>query len=391
MRAAAEAARIAAEQAAIDSALTAPLHHTLSADAAIARPLFFSAVATYPVIENAGASISASLRTGLAVLADFAQATSKGAAVGIGLLLYSPKLGNAERMERTVTSIPLSLIAPELAAQLAAAAAAVDAQHTVSMPVRLATTPVPTEEAKSTLVVVKTGEAVRANVKAVYATHDPATKTYTAQTAEQPPRTLTWTPAISPPDSSTALPGESTIPENYDGPVVEPIEAKLLESPQPEPLDFDDLVVIFPADSGLPPIYVMYKSPRYEPGVVTGSGQVVGEDWLSAAATIGAPIPTQIAEQLIGLRFSSFDGLRRAVWRAIAQDPVLNAHFRSTQLPNMEKGLSPLVPKAQWRGKRKVMEVHHKNLISQGGAVYDLDNLFIMTPNAHVNIHCKGD
>ncbi|WP_231508925.1 HNH endonuclease signature motif containing protein, partial [Pseudomonas viridiflava] len=38
-------------------------------------------------------------------------------------------------------------------------------------------------------------------------------------------------------------------------------------------------------------------------------------------------------------------------------------------------------------GGRTKFEIHHKNLIADGGAVYDFDNLVIMTPKQHINHH----
>lgn len=38
-------------------------------------------------------------------------------------------------------------------------------------------------------------------------------------------------------------------------------------------------------------------------------------------------------------------------------------------------------------GKNNRYEIHHINPISQGGAVYDLDNMSITTPKHHIDIH----
>ena len=41
-------------------------------------------------------------------------------------------------------------------------------------------------------------------------------------------------------------------------------------------LDFDDIILVFPPESGLKPLYVMYRSSRNMPGTVSGKGQNVG-------------------------------------------------------------------------------------------------------------------
>lgn len=37
-------------------------------------------------------------------------------------------------------------------------------------------------------------------------------------------------------------------------------------------------------------------------------------------------------------------------------------------------------------GARKVFEIHHKVEISQGGAVYSVDNLLIVSPKYHISL-----
>ncbi|MDV0942321.1 S-type pyocin domain-containing protein, partial [Klebsiella pneumoniae] len=58
-------------------------------------------------------------------------------------------------------------------------------------------------------------------------------------------------------------------------------------------LDFDDIILVFPPESGLKPLYVMYRSPRNMPGTVSGKGQNVGNNWMGGASTgDGAPVPS---------------------------------------------------------------------------------------------------
>ena len=41
---------------------------------------------------------------------------------------------------------------------------------------------------------------------------------------------------------------------------------------------------------------------------------------------------------------------------------------------------------SQWIGKVKNYQLHHKTPINQGGAVYDIDNIFIVTPRYNKEI-----
>ncbi|HGA3340060.1 TPA: HNH endonuclease signature motif containing protein [Enterobacter roggenkampii] len=45
--------------------------------------------------------------------------------------------------------------------------------------------------------------------------------------------------------------------------------------------------------------------------------------------------------------------------------------------------------KRRARGKRLKYELHHKKSIQDGGEVYDIDNLRVLTPKRHVEIHKK--
>ncbi|WP_122285763.1 HNH endonuclease signature motif containing protein [Pseudomonas syringae group genomosp. 3] len=50
-------------------------------------------------------------------------------------------------------------------------------------------------------------------------------------------------------------------------------------------------------------------------------------------------------------------------------------------------------PKARYRdraGKRGSFELHHADEVAKGGKVYDVDNLNVVTPKHHLDIHRNG-
>ncbi len=51
--------------------------------------------------------------------------------------------------------------------------------------------------------------------------------------------------------------------------------------------------------------------------------------------------------------------------------------------------LSPFPPKKEHIGGRTKYELHHIKPISQDGAVYGIDNLRVLTPKRHIEIHSK--
>ncbi|MGE8176014.1 S-type pyocin domain-containing protein [Pseudomonas fluorescens] len=198
---------------------------------------------------------------------------------------------------------------------------------------------------------------------------------------------LTWTPAANPDDvpGIPALEGAPQLPTVWVYPPTEQAN-KVLVNPQ-HPPEYQDAIIWFPADAGLAPIYIVLNA-RYEPGGVTGVGEDVSGIWLAGAGTgSGAPIPTRIADQLRGKSFSSFDAFRAAFWIAVANDVELSQQFSPRNLSGMAKGFAPAAPKNEHAGKRIAFELHHVELIRDGGAVYDADNLRAVTPRHHIDIH----
>ncbi|MGC6388359.1 HNH endonuclease signature motif containing protein [Ewingella sp. S1.OA.A_B6] len=51
--------------------------------------------------------------------------------------------------------------------------------------------------------------------------------------------------------------------------------------------------------------------------------------------------------------------------------------------------LSP--PEAEQVGGRTRYELHHITRIKDGGAVYDVDNIEILTPKRHIELHKNGE
>ncbi len=152
------------------------------------------------------------------------------------------------------------------------------------------------------------------------------------------------------------------------------------------PPEYEDAIIWFPA-TDIPAIYVVL-SVRKEPGVVTGIGEDITGTWLAdAGKDIGVPIPTRIASKLRGREFSSFDKFREAFWEEVAWDPELSDQFSAANRRSMRGGYAPFVPRGEDVGGRRVNELHHVERVSDGGAVYDVDNLRVTTPKNHIRIH----
>ncbi|MDF3936724.1 S-type pyocin domain-containing protein [Pseudomonas citronellolis] len=196
---------------------------------------------------------------------------------------------------------------------------------------------------------------------------------------------LIWTPVADPMPGIPPLEASPQAPNILIYPPVEQAD-NLIVNPIYPP-DYRDFILVFPAGSGIAPLYIVMNA-RHDPGVVTGTGEDVFGIWLAGASEgLGAPIPKEIADQLRGKDYGSFDSFRRALWRAVALSSSLTEQFIENNVDRMREGKAP---KARYRdraGKRGSFELHHKNKVAQGGGIYDIDNLTIVTPKHHIDIH----
>jgi hypothetical protein len=196
-----------------------------------------------------------------------------------------------------------------------------------------------------------------------------------------------WTPATDPNEvlGIPALEGVAPLPAVWVYPPTEKTDQILVNPVHPP--DYQDAIIWFPTHPNIPPIYLSL-SVRKAPGVVTGIGEDVSGIWLAGASSgLGAPIPTRIADQLRGRKFSSFNTFRRAFWVSVSRDPKLSSQFSSKDLDRMRVGNAPRALYADTVGSRLSHEIHHVELISEGGEVYNVDNLRVNTPKNHIEVH----
>ena len=199
--------------------------------------------------------------------------------------------------------------------------------------------------------------------------------------------TLIWTPAADPSNTlgTPALEGAPQAPQIWIYPPSEKADSIIVNPIYPP--EYKDFILVFPADSGIQPLYIVMNV-RLAPGTVTGQGKDVTGLWLAGASSgLGAPVPTSIASQLIGKRFSSFDAFRKAFWTAVGNDPALLSQFKLTNQNKLRNGKAPFAQRPEHNGENARYEIHHIENVQHGGAVYDVDNLAIMTPKRHVAIH----
>lgn len=186
------------------------------------------------------------------------------------LTLYSDQAGkdsdNVPDGVRTALSVEASTLglSPDVDLQSAA-----EEGGTVEMPVRLTSRTEEDQDNKSQIaVVVPNAVSTLQGVPVRAATLNAATGRYEvtvpakSTVPDTPPLILTWTPA-NPPGSQNPSSTTPVVPQPvpvYEGATIAPAKAEP-ESYPGIPLSLDDLIVIFPADSGIPPLYLVFSKP----------------------------------------------------------------------------------------------------------------------------------
>lgn len=98
----------------------------------------------------------------------------------------------------------------------------------------------------------------------------------------------------------------------------------------------------------------------------------------------------QVAEQLRGQSFNNFGEFREAFWKAVGNDAQLSSQFSTANVSRMQQGFAPYAIQSQWTGtvapSQMVYNIHHIRPVHQGGGLYDLDNIVIVTPRYHSEV-----
>ncbi|MHA4976536.1 S-type pyocin domain-containing protein [Pseudomonas extremorientalis] len=257
--AAAEAARVAAEAAALKAA------HTFRLPAAGAMQLS-TAAGSIAVTAGSGVTLEAAIQAAKVALSTVVSAAT---AVGIGALTYSESLGNGE-LPATMLDLPAKELAPSLPDNLLEVAAA---GGTVDVLYRLYG-----DQSKYSVVATQVTGGLAPTVPVRALVLDPVANAYTFTTTDTPPITLAF-PIAVPGNSSTATPAQPVETPVYTGITLTPIDVKAEPFPIASQLSIRDAIYVYPADSGLPPIYAVFSSP-YEGATTKGvhSGRMYNPD-----------------------------------------------------------------------------------------------------------------
>jgi hypothetical protein len=345
-------------------------------------PTFTGTLGTVGISPATSLALRTALRAAVSAAVAALASVAAPVLVGFAALLAPSRLGNGDLFS---VSVPLSELAPDSTADLYELAAV---GGEIDLPVRLGSRTIGN---RVEIVVVTTdGVTVPASVPVKLAHFDARKNVYVSGSTVSNGPVITWTPLIEPQDPSTEFPLIDTDLPIYEGATVTPDTGRIDPFPELDRYGFGGFITVFPIDSGIPPTFTMFRDRRQDPGVASGAGQPVSGNWLGVASTgEGAPIPMQIADKFRGREFSSFKAFRRAFWKAVASDEYLFEQFDRIDKASIKNGLSPKPHQTEHVGQRRKYEIHHVTPIDNGGAVYDIDNLRILTPKQHIQTHSK--
>ncbi|TAF77857.1 MAG: HNH endonuclease, partial [Bacteroidetes bacterium] len=132
--------------------------------------------------------------------------------------------------------------------------------------------------------------------------------------------------------------------------------------------------------------FTILTNVRKLPGTSIGNGKNITGTWLRGTERNAGLFPKSVADKLKEKTFTNFDDFRNQFWKAVADEPSLASQFDANSIQRMQVGLAPFTDVSQQIGGIKNYVLHHKTPINQGGAVYDMDNLYIVTPKYHKEI-----
>jgi hypothetical protein len=91
------------------------------------------------------------------------------------------------------------------------------------------------------------------------------------------------------------------------------------------------------------------------------------------------PLPNHIANKLAKQTFNDFDEFSQTFWLAIAEDPVCSQQFATSQLNRIKQGWPPRAPFGETAKGVRDYQICHLDPPAFGGAMYDAENLRIMS------------
>lgn len=90
-------------------------------------------------------------------------------------------------------------------------------------------------------------------------------------------------------------------------------------------------------------------------------------------------LPEHITNKLAEQTFNNFDDFSQVFWLAIAEDPIYSQQFVTSQLNRIKQGWPPRAPFGETAKGVRNYQICHLDPPAFGGAMYDAENLQIMS------------
>ena len=136
------------------------------------------------------------------------------------------------------------------------------------------------------------------------------------------------------------------------------------------------------------------KVARVTAGMASGGERLPiitnGSEWLAHTEHGVGLIPAEIAQKLRNRQFNNIGEFREAFWKEVGNSTVLSSDFKPDTIERMKNGLAPWVGGDQYKRKPGQYALHHITPVENGGGVYDLDNIVVVSPYAHADIHGRA-
>lgn len=142
-------------------------------------------------------------------------------------------------------------------------------------------------------------------------------------------------------------------------------------------------------DHGPDKVGVSAKTRRNTPGTANFSKPLPKdpETLLRGSHGNAGLVPKEIGDKLTGKNYNNFDKMREDFWKSVG-DSKYAKDFSRANRSRMKNGYAPKVAKEQTTSgpAGEVYQLHHMEPINQGGSVYDLSNIMIVTPKFHQEV-----
>lgn len=286
-----EAQRVAAEEERIKVEAEAPSQSPTLANVgstAAFGPTFTGTTGTIGVSPATLLALKAALRAAISAATAALTAAAAPVLVGFTALLAPSRLSNGDLYS---VSVPLAELAPDLKGNLYELAAT---GRQINLPVRLGSRTIGNRV--EIFVVAADGMTIPTSVPVKLAHFDARKNVYLSGSSDANGPLITWTPLVKPQNPSTVFPATETDLSIYEGATITLNEGRIDTSPLLDGYGFDGFITVFPAESGIPPLYVVFNNP-YEGAIVKGKyseryfnpkqagGPILDLDWRKAVIT----------------------------------------------------------------------------------------------------------